>query len=49
VSTMCLASAVVSSPGEVPDFESSPEVLTWMWMFRGDEGGGEREARPAFS
>jgi hypothetical protein len=40
---MNFASEVVSGPGETPDLESSPEVLIWMWMFRGvGEGSSER-------
>jgi len=39
--------SVVASPGEVPDFASSPEVLTWTWMLRGE--GEVRVARPASS
>ena len=37
----------------VPDFDSSPEVLTWTWMFRGvsERSGWEemRAERPASS
>jgi hypothetical protein len=34
---------VASGPGETPDLEPSPEVLIWMWMFRGvGEGSSER-------
>ena len=25
----------MEDPGLVPDFASSPEVLTWMWTFKG--------------
>lgn len=32
-----------------PDFEASPEVLTWIWMLRGVVEGGDREARPRLS
>lgn len=32
----------MSFPGETPDLEDSPEVLSWMWMFRG--GGGVVES-----
>lgn len=35
---MCFASVVVSEPGVAPDLEASPDVLTWMWMFRGGRG-----------
>lgn len=48
----CLARAVVSEPGVVPDLESSPEVLTWMWMLSGSglfEGLFSRRERPASS
>lgn len=46
---MCFASWDVSAPGVTPDLDVSPDVLTWMWMFRGVEGGGTREARPRLS
>ena len=39
--------SVVASPGVVPDFASSSEVLTWTWMLSGS--GEERVARPASS
>jgi len=32
---ICRASSVASVPGVTPDFDSSPEVLIWMWMLRG--------------
>lgn len=44
---ICLARVERSGPGETPDLESSPEVLTWMWMLRGEELGIEE--RPASS
>jgi len=47
LSMMCLASSLVSGPGETPDFASSPEVLTWMWMFSGVEEA--MDERPALS
>ena len=34
---------MASGPGETPDLEDSPEVLTWMWMFRGPRVGLEEE------
>lgn len=37
-----LHNSVVSLPGETPDLEASPEVLSWMWMFKGE--GGEFES-----
>ena len=44
---------MVEAPGVVPDFASSPEVLTWMWMLRGvDSRSGFEEMsaeRPASS
>lgn len=43
---MCFARAVVSGPGAQPDLEASEEVLTWMWMLRGEEGVGVSEDRP---
>lgn len=49
----CRQSSVVSAPGAAPDLDSSPDVLTWMWMFRGvfeRSGCAERSAlRPASS
>jgi hypothetical protein len=30
---------VVSGPGGTPDLVASPEVLTWMWMFKGGRSG----------
>lgn len=39
---------MVSSPGEVPDLATSPEVLTWIWMFSGGVVEG-RVDRPALS
>lgn len=46
---MCDTKDDVSSPGVVPDFESSPDVLIWMWMFRGVDAGGESASRPRWS
>ena len=43
------ASSVVAAPGVVPDFDSSPEVLTWMWIFRGVSLRSVRVERPASS
>jgi len=45
---MCFASAVVSAPGMTPDLEASPEVLTWMWMFKGEAEGIEDRPRSSW-
>lgn len=45
---MCLARAVLSGPGVTPDLEASPEVLIWMWIFRGVVGV-RSSARPLSS
>lgn len=42
---MCWAKERVSDPGETPDFDDSPEVLIWMWMFRGGEEGNVERPR----
>ena len=44
---MCRASELESGPGATPDFEASPEVLSWMWICRGGEAG--KVERPRFS
>ena len=41
---MWRASSVASGPGVTPDFEASPEVLIWMWMFRGERLGMEERS-----
>lgn len=48
---MCLQSSVVAAPGVTPDLESSDDVLTCTWMFKGEdeEEDGGRRARPASS
>lgn len=46
---MCLASAVASAPGDVPDLEASPDVLSWIWMCSGVGEGRESSSRPALS
>lgn len=41
---MCRARSVASGPGVTPDFEASPEVLIWMWMFKGERSGKEERS-----
>lgn len=34
---------MASAPGETPDLDSSPEVLIWIWMFKGPRVSAELE------